>query len=128
MVIWDTIVLICFFFIPSVDSIWLLVIFSLFKTRILSKWISHHCTEQNLLQRLGYTLIIVVKGSLLYRICFKYFSHSRLIQKCISLFGSCFKRWWCIKTGQASNLEIILVNIGVRSVWLKDYLSIFKVY
>ena len=44
-----------------------------------------------------------------------------------TVFGSCFERWWCFKTGQASNLETILVKKGVRSVWLKDYLSLCKI-
>ena len=40
---------------------------------------------------------------------------------------SCFERWWCNKTGQACNLEIILVKTGVRSVWFDDFWSLCKV-
>ena len=66
----------------------------------------------------------VAKGTLLYHLCFKCFSQYWFRNVCI--FVSCFERWWCIKTGQASTLEIILLKIEVRSLVLKNYLSLGK--
>jgi hypothetical protein len=66
------------------------------------------------------------KGTL----CFEYFSKLFWILnwfRNVCIISSRFERWWCNKTGQACNLEIILVKIGVRSVWFEFFLSLCKV-
>ena len=70
------------------------------------------------------------KGTLSYRLCFKYFSQLFSILdwfRNVYIISSCFEKWWCNRTGQACNLEIILVKTGVRSVWFDNFLSLCKV-
>ena len=70
------------------------------------------------------------KGTSSYHLCFEYFSQLFSIPdwfRNVYIISSCFERWCCNKTGQACNLEIILVKTGVRSVWFKDFWSLCKV-
>ena len=73
---------------------------------------------------------LMIKGTSSYRLCFKYFFQLFSILdwfRNVYIIRSCFERWWCNKTGQACNLEIILVKTGVRSVWFHDFRSLCKV-
>ena len=74
--------------------------------------------------------LLCTKGTSSYPLCFEYFSQLFSILnwfRNVYIISSCFERWWCNKTGQACNLEIILVKTGVRSVWFDNFLLLCKV-